>query len=119
MRVKKAGGQVYGAELTANERKALDMEARRALAEHTRKHELEIEALVVRQVRKKTGWGGVRLRRFFDDFDTDLGKLCDHYEMDDIDTPWLCIQELKKEGFDIEQWHRERHPNEKYDIILK
>ena len=54
MTVKKSGKTIYGAELTAAERKALDMEARRALAEHTRKHELEIEAMIMRQVRRKT-----------------------------------------------------------------
>ena len=119
MIVKKAGGQVYGAELTAAERKAFDMEARRILAEHTRKHELEIEALVIRQVRRATGWGELRLKRFFNGFDNELGSLCERYDMKDNDAPWLCTYELKQEGFDIEQWHRDRHPNERYEVTCK
>lgn len=116
MFVKKSGKTIFGAELTAAERKALDMEARRSLAEHTRKHELEIEAIVIRQIRRLTGWGGIKLKRFYMDFAPELNKLCEHYEMPEVDAPWLCMMELKREGFDIEAWHREAYPNEKYTI---
>ena len=92
------------------------MEARRYLAEHTRKHELEIEAIVIRQLRRLTGWGDIRLKRFYMDFAPELKSLCAHYEMPEVDTPWLCTQELLKEGFDIEAWHREAYPNEKFII---
>lgn len=119
MRVKKSNGKVYGVELTSAERKALDMEARRALAEHTRKHELEIEAIVIRQLRRLTGWGETRLKRFYDGFDGELDNLISRYEMPVEDEPWLCMRELKDEGFDIEQWHRERYPNEKYEVGCK
>ena len=119
MRIKKSGGQIYGADLTANERKALNMEARRALAEHTRQHQLEIEALVIRNLRRVTGWGETRLKRFYDSFDMGLDELVKTYEMDEVDTPWLCMRELKEEGFDIEQWHRERYPNEKFEVVFK
>lgn len=115
MIVKKSGKTIFGATLTAAERKALDMEARRILAEYTRQHELEIEAMVIRQLRRLTGWGETRLKRFYDEFTPELMKLCEHYEMPEADAPWLCTKELKDEGFDIEAWHRERYPNERYD----
>lgn len=38
MVVKKAGGKIYGAVLTAAEKKAMNMEIERQLAEYTRKH---------------------------------------------------------------------------------
>lgn len=116
MIVKKSGKHIFGAELTAAEEKALDMEARRVCAEHTRKHELEIEAIVIRELRRLTGWGETRLKRFYMDFGPDLMKLCDHYEMPEVEAPWLCTNELKKEGIDIEAWHRERYPNERYEV---
>lgn len=116
MRVKKSCGKVYGVELTKAEQRAFDMEARRQLAEWTRKHDLEIEAIVIRQLRRATGWGETRLKRFYDGFDDELYKLVDRYEMDTGDAPWLCTRELKDEGFDIEKWHQERHPNEKYEV---
>lgn len=116
MRVKKSGKHIYGVELTAAEQKALDMEARRRLAEHTRQHELEIEAIVIRQLRRMTGWGEVRLRRFYDGFDSELMSLVNRYEMEEVDAPWLCLEELKREGFDISEWHKQRWPNERYEI---
>lgn len=42
MQVKKAGGKVYGAVLTAAEKKAMDLEIQRELAEYDRKHIAEI-----------------------------------------------------------------------------
>lgn len=119
MRVKKSGGKIYGAELTAAEQKALKMEARRQLAEYTRKHDLEIEAIVIRQLRRLTGWGGIKLKRFYDGFDGELTSLIARYEMGDDDAQWLCTRELKEEGFDVEQWHREKHPNDRYDNVCK
>lgn len=116
MFVKKSGKAVFGADLTAEEKKALDMEARRALAEHTRKHELEIEAIVIRQLRRLTGWGETRLKRFYDGFAPELNSLIEHYEMPEVDAPWLCTQELLKEGIDIEAWHKEAYPNERYVV---
>ena len=89
------------------------------MAEHTRKHELEIEAIVIRCLRRQTGWGETRLKRFYMDFGPELMKLCDHYEMPEVEAPWLCTQELLKEGFDIEAWHKERYPNERYEIDCK
>ena len=43
MQVKKAGGKVYGAVLTAAEKKAMDLEIQRELAEYDRKHIAEID----------------------------------------------------------------------------
>lgn len=116
MEFDRSGSTIFRVRLNAKEQKAFDMEARRMLAEHTRKHELEIEAIVIRQLRRLTGWGETRLKRFYDDFAPELMKLCDYYEMDEVEAPWLCTQELLKEGYDIEAWHRERYPNEKYTV---
>ena len=93
-------------------KKALEDEINRQLAEYTRKHELEIEAIVIRQLRRLTGWGETRLKRFYDGFSDELNTLTEHYEMPSDEAPWLCIEELKKEGFDIEQWYKEKYPNE-------
>ena len=119
MRVKKSAGKAYGVELTASEQKALDAEIRRQLAEHTKKHTLEIEAVVIRTLRRLTGWGETRLKRFYDEFDGELDKLVGRYEMTEEDAPWLCTRELKEEGFDIEKWSEERYPNTKWDVECK
>lgn len=47
MQLKKAGGKVYGAVLTAAEKKAMDLEIQRELAEYDRKHIAEIDATIL------------------------------------------------------------------------
>ena len=116
MRIKRSAGHAYGAELTKAEQRALDMEIRRQLSEYTRKHIVEFEATVIRNLRRATDWDESQLRAFYDKFDDDLQALVKHYEMGQDDLQWLCTRELKQEGIDIEQWHRERYPNEKYEV---
>lgn len=91
MQVKKAGGKVYGAVLTAAEKKAMDLEIQRELAEYDRKHIAEIDATILWVLHEQFGFGAQRLR----------------YEMEDQDDIWLCTQMLKRIGVDVEAWHKE------------
>lgn len=111
MIVKKSAGRIIGAHLTNAEKKAMDIEIQRQLAEWTRKHEIETIALVLRQVRRTYGSGKKKLKEFFDDFDADIDALVNRYEMGEMsgDDAWLCTRELKEEGIDIEQWYKEKH----------
>lgn len=99
---------MYGAELTATERKAMNMEIQRQLAEYTEKHRMEIDAMILWVLHAQLGWGETRLRRFYDSFGKELDALVKRYELDDSDDVWLCTIMLKKLGIDIEQWDRER-----------
>lgn len=119
MRVLKSGKHIIGAELTNAEEKALDMEARRRLAEYTRKHILEIEARTMWAIRQATGWGEIRLKRAYDLLDISLDELIEHYEAGPEDVQWLCTRKLKDEGIDIEAWRREKYPNLKYEATYK
>ena len=109
MRIKRTGKTIYGAELNAAEKKAMNLEIDRQLAEHTRKHQVEIECLFLRELRQKYGHGEVRLRRAFDDFSNDLDELIARYELGDEDKLWLATKQMKDEGFDVEKWHREKY----------
>ena len=109
MQIKKAGGKVYGANLTSAEKKAMDMEIQRQLADYDRKHILEIDALILWQLHEQLGFGPTRLKRFFDQFAPALDALIKRYELDDEDQIWLCTHMLKKQyGIDLEQWEKER-----------
>lgn len=57
MQVKKAGGKVYGAVLTAAEKKAMDLEIQRELAEYDRKHIAEIDATILWVLHEQFGFG--------------------------------------------------------------
>lgn len=57
MHVKKAGGKVYGAILTAAEKKAMDIEIQKELAEYDRKHIAEIDATILWVLHEQFGFG--------------------------------------------------------------
>lgn len=107
MHVKKHGGRVYGADLTKEERKAMDIEIKKQLAEYDRKHAIEMDALVLWILHDKFGFGRKRLRRFYDEFAGIIKELIEWYAMDDTDAVWLCTQKLKDRGIDLEEWHKE------------
>ena len=108
MIVKKSGGHIYGAELTAAEKKAMDMEIKRELAEFDKAHSLEIEAMVLLRLREVFDFTDEQLREFFDGLISDFNELRERYELDIDDGLWLCTKRLKDHGIDIEKWDRER-----------
>ena len=75
MRIKKFAGKVYGADLTAAERKAMNMEIQRQLEEYTEQHRLELDAMILWVLHSQYGWGEKRLRRFYDLFEKELDEL--------------------------------------------
>lgn len=84
MRIKKAGGKVFGAVLTAAERKAMDMEINRQIVEADRRYADDIDA-----------------------FSAEHDRLIQYYQMPD-DYTWLCKEMLKRIGVDVEAWNKER-----------
>lgn len=108
MRIKKSGGKIFGADFTAAERKAMDKEIQRQLADYTEKHRLELDAMILWGLHAQLGWGPKRLRRFYDQFEKELDALLERYEMGEDDGAWLCTYLLKKYGIDIEKWDHEK-----------
>lgn len=107
MLIKKSGGKVFGAALTAAEKKAMDMEINRQIAEADRRYTDDIDAMVLYTLRVHLGFGAKRLRRFYEAFSAEHDRLIQHYEMPD-DFVWLCKEKLKEIGVDVEAWNRER-----------
>ena len=107
MRVKKTGGKVYGATLTDAEKRAINMEIRRQLAEMVKNNMEEVDATVLYVLMTEFGFGKKRLRRFHSTFDEQITALVHRYEMDSDDDVWLCTEMLKRRGIDINQWNKE------------
>ena len=107
MRVKKTSGKIYGAVLTTSEKKAMDMEIKRQLAEMDKKNMEEVDAVVLYVLMTEFGFGEKRLRRFHDTFCEQITALVNRYEMDSDDDVWLCTEMLKRRGIDINQWNKE------------
>ena len=116
MRVKRSGKYITGADFSAAEKKAMNMEIARQLAEFTRKYKVEIESIYLRELRSSLGYGGVRLRRAFDKFGNDLDELIARYELGEEDKFWVAQESLKEEGFDVEKWHREKYGNKDTEV---
>lgn len=104
MLVKKAGGKVYGATFTAAEKRAMDMEIKRQLAEYTRKYEADLNATILYVLHEQLGFGEQRLKKFFDRFSVEIDALVKYYEMDDEDAEWLCTRKLLDMGIDVAKW---------------
>ena len=107
MRVKKAGGKVFGAVLSAAEKKAMDMEINRQLVEADRRYVNDIDAMVLYTLHIHLGFGAKRLRKFYEAFSAEHDRLIQYYQMPD-DYTWLCKEKLKHVGVDVEAWNEER-----------
>lgn len=109
MRIKKSSGMIFGADLTSAERKALQIEVDRQLAEYTRKHWKSTDAIVLYSLAKTFGFGKTRLKKFFDEFGNRIEELIKHYELSDEDSAWICIEKLKEEyDIDLDEWEKEK-----------
>lgn len=111
MNVKTAFGKIFGARLNAAEQKAMDIEIKKQLAEWTKKHENEIEAMVLWQLHEEFGFGHERLKRFHDKFSENMDNLVERYMIDDDDQAWLCTHKLNNYGINIEKWNDEECSN--------
>jgi len=91
MYIKKSGKRIFGASFSNAEKKAMEMEIKRQLAEYDRKHTLEIDAMILWTLHEQFGFGEKRLKRFYDSFARGLNELSGRYELDDSDQAWLCV----------------------------
>lgn len=109
MLVLKNRGNVYGAKLTAAEKKAIDIEINKAWAEKLSKTEVEMNAIILWVLHSQLGFGPKRLRRFFDQFNSTVKELIDRYELNETndDDSWICTKMLNEYGIDISQWVKE------------
>ena len=107
MKIKKAGGKVFGAVLTAAEKKAMEMEINRQIVEADRRYADDIDAMVLYTLHAYLNFGKKRLRKFYNAFSAEHDRLIQHYQMPD-DYTWLCKEMLKRIGVDVEAWNRER-----------
>ena len=109
MQIKQAFGKIFGMDLTAAEKKAMDIELKKQLAEYDKSHATEIDAIILWQLHKQLGFGPKRLKRFYDEFGLEIKALLSRYELEEGDRAWLATHELKEYGIDLEKWDKERN----------
>lgn len=112
MRVRKFNGKAIGVELTASERKAMNLEINRQILEKDEKYKEDIDAMVLYTLMVHYGWKKKRLKKFWDAFIVEHRALCAYYQMDNPgDNAWLAHRKLKEIGVDIHQWYKEDESN--------
>lgn len=108
MRVKSYKGRVYGAELTAAEKRAMNIEINRQLVERDKQYAEDIDAMVLYVLMAHYGWKKNRLKKFWRAFIESHKELREHYQMDAPDeNKWLAHQKLKEIGVDVHKWYEE------------
>ena len=68
--------------MSAAEKKAMDLEIQRQLAEYDRKHLVEIDAMILWVLHERFGFGPKRLRQYYDNFRACTNELVERYQMD-------------------------------------
>lgn len=112
MRVKKLCGKPYGVEFTAAERKAMNLEINRQIAEKDEQYKEDIDAMILYVLMAHYGWRKKRLRKFWEAFIGEHKALREYYLMDEPgDNEWLAHRKLKQIGVDIHQWYKEDEKN--------
>ena len=67
------------------------------------KYNYEASVQVIHILHFEFGFGEKRLQRFADCL-TEMQKYQkDRYELDDEDTPWICEEQLRRDGIDIKR----------------
>lgn len=108
MKVKSYKGRVFGAELSAAEKKAMNIEINRQLVERDKQYAADIDAMVLYALMVHKGWKKKRLRAFWNEFIVIHAELRKFYEMEaDSDNKWLAHRMLKEIGVDINEWYKE------------
>ena len=106
MRVKKFKGNVYGADLTANELKAMNMEIQRQIDAYNQNNVDEIDAMILWHLHEEFRFGKKRLLRFYETFGSKIKELSDQYLMEESKMPQLYQYKLKEYGIDVKQLNK-------------
>lgn len=108
MQLKKHNGKAYGADFTTAERKAIELEVGRMVAEANEKNAANFDVLVLYTLYAHYGWKKDRLKKFWQAFCQEHKELCERYMMYGVgDNTWLAKKKLEEIGVDVEEWYKE------------
>lgn len=95
-------------QMTVAQKKAMDAEIDRQIAENLKTVQVNLEAIILWNLREQLGFGKKRLKRFHDAFAPALLELESYYAMHDSRAQeWLCKRKLRDIGVDVEELCRD------------
>lgn len=113
MKIKSYKGKVFGAELTAAEKKAMNIEINRQIVKRDEQYAADIDAMVLYTLMAHYGWKKKRLKKFWNAFIEEHKALREFYQMNEPgDNEWLAHKMLLKNGVNIHEWYKEENKNE-------
>lgn len=96
-----------GISWTSKQEKTIDKEINKQIAESMKELEIKLDCLILYCLREKYGFGKQRLLEFQKYFRKQLGDLIAYYELDKLDTPWICAEKLKQIGINPAEFETE------------
>lgn len=109
MDFKRSGKNIFGVDFNAREKKALDIEIRKVMADYLDKVEEKVEAQIIWQIMQSFPEMDISdLKAFYMTLGCAIADLINHYEMAENDGAWLADQMLKANGIDIHEWSVEK-----------
>lgn len=91
---------------TTKQRETMKAEINRQMLKTHEQFTNDFDAMILYQLHVQLGFGKKRLRRFWDGFKVAHKELVEFYEMPN-DGGFLCREQLKRIGVDVEQWNKE------------
>ena len=88
------------------QRKSMDAEINRQIAEADAKYCTEVDAVVLFTLMTEEGWGKTKLRKFWEAMYKNHEEMVQRYEMPG-EYPWLCTKFLMDKGIDVARWNDE------------
>jgi len=108
MIVNKYGNKIFGANLTAAEKKAMNIEIQKQLAEYNKQNAEEMDAIILNILHEEFGFGESRLKRVHKLFMKKVNELSSRYETtDNQELLWISKYRLREYGYDIDKWDKE------------
>lgn len=107
MILKRSGSKIFGAHLTKNEHRALEIETRKMIVENERLYRLDMDAAYLYFLHIECGHGKKRLRRDWERFRALIDEVIAHYLVEDEEAPCVCRIKLRDIGVDVEEWYKE------------
>lgn len=86
---------------------AMNQEITRQILEQDAAFSMDNDSSILWMLHVHFGFGPKRLKKAWELFYAEHKKLVKHYELSPEDGGWLCRQELKKIGADVEAWYKE------------
>ena len=113
---------MFGADLNADERKALDIEIRRECAKAVDQMERQVDILMLWQLHVQEGWGKKRLEKFYVEFAKIYDELRRYYQpieerdpdeaKQSDDNIWIMKRQLSEIGVDVDDLFKTRMERE-------